>query len=134
MLFICCMPVFPKPQTFNKFSHSCNVGHSWLISQSCADSHEENGLILKMKVEFINFKGISGFVTCFYIPVKTCQNSRMFLQLQVKFYLLASKSEQDTVFSKQKMDIDIIIHILLHILIVICPSFFTYYKPFALTN
>ena len=107
MLFICCMPIFPKPQTFSKFSNS--FYDFWLISQSCVDSHEENGLIFKMKVECINFKGISGCV-CFYIPVKTCQNSRMFLQQQVKFYLLASKSEQDTVFSKQKMDIDIYIY------------------------
>ena len=67
-----------------------------------------------MKVESINFKGISGFV-CFHIPVKACQNSRIFLQQQVKFYLLASKSEQDTVFSKQKMDIDIHVYIYCYI-------------------
>ena len=48
-----------------------------LISQSCTDSHEENGLILKMRVECANFKGISEFV-CFCIPVDILKFQNVF--------------------------------------------------------
>ena len=70
---VCCSYAVCQFSPNHKLSINSRVrvmtpGHA--ISQSCADSHEENGLILKMKVEFINFKGISGFV-CFCIPVKT---------------------------------------------------------------
>ena len=85
-----------------------------MIGQSCADSHEENGLILKMKVECINFKGINGFV-CFCIPVDILKFQNVFATAS---QVLPPHFKQNSVFSKQKMDICI--------LIIICPIFSAY--------